>query len=117
MIQAAWRVDNFHLDRRTKLPEGMYRFAATVRDDSRSELTYLTRLGFKSKEPEVSSKALVRRGIETFGAVQEIEERPMGLSAHRSPLTGAVNQLCYRVASAAGLESCWPGRCAHVSGQ
>ncbi len=38
MIQAAWRVDHFHLDLRTALPEGQYRFAAMVPPGREKEL-------------------------------------------------------------------------------
>ena len=38
MIQSAWRTDSSHIDLRGKLPEGLYRFAATVPKGHEAEL-------------------------------------------------------------------------------
>ena len=55
MIQSAWRTDSFHVDIRGKLPEGAYRFAATVP---------------KGREGEL------------FPAFQDALQRTFGLQAH-----------------------------------
>jgi uncharacterized protein (TIGR03435 family) len=82
MIQTAWQTDSFHVQRRSKLPDGWYRFAATVPKGRESELLPALQdalqrtFGFRAHWEELERNALVLTSSGSV-ALKQSESEPL----------------------------------------